>query len=116
IVRRKLSAWRSSQSRHARGSGNTETHRLLEQYPASEAGLDAEWEAEWQRRLFDWASTQVQQQVTAATWQAFWRTAVDGLPARQVAADLGLTLAAVYLARSRVVGRLRELMQSVEDE
>jgi RNA polymerase sigma-70 factor (ECF subfamily) len=42
------------------------------------------------------------------TWQAFWRTAVDGLPAADVAQELGMSAVAVRKARSRVLGRLRQ--------
>ena len=35
------------------------------------------------------------------TWQAFWKTAIDGQPGKQAAGDLGLSVAAVYIARSR---------------
>jgi RNA polymerase sigma-70 factor (ECF subfamily) len=42
------------------------------------------------------------------TWQAFWRTAIDNHPADLVAADLGVTAAAVRKAKSRVLHRLRE--------
>lgn len=42
------------------------------------------------------------------TWQAFWQVTVDGRPAAEVAAALGLTANAVYLAKSRVLRRLRE--------
>ena len=41
------------------------------------------------------------------TFQAFWRTAVDGQPASDVAQELGMSKAAVYMARSRVLARLR---------
>jgi RNA polymerase sigma-70 factor (ECF subfamily) len=40
-------------------------------------------------------------------WQAFYRTAVDGLTSRQVAAELGSTPIAVRKAKSRVLARLR---------
>jgi RNA polymerase sigma-70 factor (ECF subfamily) len=113
VVRRKLSNWRRDGKGRARGSGDPATQQLLEQCPAPEGG--AAWEAEWQRRLFAWACVQARRGVTDATWQAFWRTAVDGEPIKQVAADLGLTAAAVYLARCRVVARLKELVQSVQD-
>jgi RNA polymerase sigma-70 factor (ECF subfamily) len=112
VVRHKLSNWRSAQGVRPRGSGDTAVQRLLEQCPAP-AG-EAEWEAEWQRRLFAWACEQVRKDVTNATWQAFWQTAVEGRPGKQVAADLGLTVAAVYNARSRVLGRLKELVRSAE--
>jgi RNA polymerase sigma-70 factor (ECF subfamily) len=42
------------------------------------------------------------------TWQAFWLTAVEGRPAGDVAADLGLSAAAVRKAKSRVLHRLKE--------
>ena len=42
------------------------------------------------------------------TWTAFWRTAVDGQPAAAVAAELGITTNAVYMAKSHVLRRLRE--------
>jgi RNA polymerase sigma-70 factor (ECF subfamily) len=41
------------------------------------------------------------------TWEAFWRTAVEGHSPADVADDLGMSLAAVYMAKSRVVRRLR---------
>jgi RNA polymerase sigma-70 factor (ECF subfamily) len=53
-------------------------------------------------------SERVRQQVNPDAWQAFWRTAIAGEPAREVAAKLGMTLAAVYTAKSRVAKLLRE--------
>ena len=113
-VRRKLINWQAAQANRARGSGDSATHELLEQCPAPEAG-EKEWEAEWERQMFAWACEQVRRGVTDATWQAFWRTAVEGEPARQVAADLGLSVTAVYLARSRVLARLKELVRSAQE-
>jgi RNA polymerase sigma-70 factor (ECF subfamily) len=42
------------------------------------------------------------------TWQAFWQTAVDGRKAAEVAEELGMTLAAVYMAKYRVLRRIRQ--------
>src|SRR5262249_26476480 len=114
IVRRKLSNWRRAQRIRPRGSGDPATQRLLEQHPGPEAG-GAGWEAEWGERLYAWACEQIRSAVSEATWQAFWRTAIDGQPGKQVAADLGLSVAAVYHARSRVLARLKELVQSVQE-
>jgi RNA polymerase sigma factor (sigma-70 family) len=52
-------------------------------------------------------SERVRQQVNPDAWQAFWRTAVAGEPAREVAAELGMTIAAVYTSKSRVAKLLR---------
>jgi RNA polymerase sigma factor (sigma-70 family) len=114
VVRRKLSNWRAAQHRQARGSGDTGIQQLLEQRPLAEHG-ESDWDDEWERRLFAHACEQVRQDTRDATWQAFWRTAVGGQSGKQVAADLGLTVAAVYLARSRVLARLKELIQAMQE-
>ncbi|MGE0607102.1 MAG: RNA polymerase sigma factor [Pirellulales bacterium] len=44
------------------------------------------------------------------TWQAFWRTAVEDRPAADVAAELQMTVTAVYQAKSRILARLRQLL------
>ena len=41
------------------------------------------------------------------TWQAFWRTTVEGQPTREAAESLGMSPGAVRVARSRVLHRLR---------
>src|SRR4029077_16923734 len=114
IMRRKLANWRRAEKDRPRGSGDPSRHRLLEQCPQPrQAG--AGWEVEGEERLYAWACEQVRRDVTATTWQAFWRTAIDGQPGQQVAADLGLSVAAVYLARRRVVARLKERVQSAQE-
>jgi RNA polymerase sigma-70 factor (ECF subfamily) len=114
VVRHKLWNWREGQERRAHGTGDSATCRLLDQVPAPPAE-EAAWEAECEDRLFAWACAQVRREVTDATWEAFWRTAIDGQPGKQAAAGLGLSLAAVYSARSRVLARLKELIQSAQE-
>jgi DNA-directed RNA polymerase specialized sigma24 family protein len=48
------------------------------------------------------ARTQVQQRVEAHTWEAFHLTAVEGLSGAEVAERLGLKLATVFKAKSKV--------------
>ena len=83
--------------------------------PPAPDGELAAWEVEWEERLFAWACEQVRRDVSDLTWEAFWRTAARGQPGKQVAADLGLSVTAVYSARSRVLARLKELIQSVQE-
>jgi DNA-directed RNA polymerase specialized sigma24 family protein len=105
--------WQAAQRSHTQASGDSGTRQLLEQHPAPEVN-EALWQAEWEQHLVAWACAQVRRDVTEATWQAFWRTAHDGQTGKQVAAGLGLSVAAVYHARSRVLARLRELVQAAE--
>jgi RNA polymerase sigma-70 factor (ECF subfamily) len=113
LVRHKLFDWRTAQERRP-GGGTAAPQRLLEQYPAPD-DTEEKWDAEWERRLFAWACAQVRRDVTDATWQAFWRTAVEGQSGKRVAFDLGLTPTAVYLARRRVLSRLKDMVRSAQE-
>jgi RNA polymerase sigma-70 factor (ECF subfamily) len=111
VVRNRLANWQEYQARRVQASGDSTTRHLLEMCPAAD-GMEAEWQAEWEARLIAWACEQARKQVSEATWQAFWRTAIDGRPAKDVASELSLTVAAVYHARGRVLARLKELVRS----
>lgn len=51
-----------------------------------------------------------------STWRAFWKHVVDGRPVAEVAAEEGLTVAAVYKAKLRVMAHLhKELADLVTD-
>ena len=88
---------------------------LLERQPDRD-GDAAAWDQEYERGLFTWAAERVRGQVSESTWQAFWRTAVEGQSGKDAAAELGMTVAAVYLAKSRVMARLREQIQQAEGD
>lgn len=49
------------------------------------------------------------------TWQAFWRTVIDGCTPDEVSEELSLSRWAVYKARSRVLQRLRAELDGLED-
>jgi RNA polymerase sigma-70 factor (ECF subfamily) len=98
----------SRQGRHPRGTGDTDALIMLHELPAADPDTTAEFDAEYRRRLFRWAADQVKGEFAPRTWQAFWRTAVDTAPVADVAAELGMTAGAVYVARSRVLARLRQ--------
>ena len=50
----------------------------------------------------------MQSEFQEATWRACWLTTVDGLSAKAAAEQLGITENAVFLAKGRVLRRLRE--------
>lgn len=77
---------------------------------------DGRWDVEHRKRLFAWAAERVRGSFRESTWQAFWRTGVQGEPADTVARDLGISLGAVYIARSRVLARVRETVAVLEGD
>lgn len=114
LVRNRMNDARRAAARRPQGSGDTAVQVFLEQHAAGAA--DPEWDREYERQLFRWAAEQVRPRVKPTTWDAFWLTAVDGVPVPDVAARLGLTVAAVYLARSRVTARLRETIEHAGEQ
>jgi RNA polymerase sigma-70 factor (ECF subfamily) len=54
------------------------------------------------------AMQQVEASVERRTWQAFWRTVVDGQPTESIARELEISTASVRQARSRILRKIRE--------
>lgn len=113
IVKNRLTNYLKVQARRETGSGDSAVAEQLASEPAAD-DWQVQWEADHQRRLFGWASEQVQAEVEARTWLAFRKTAVDGASGKEVARELNMSVAAVYLAKSRVMARLKELVQEAE--
>jgi RNA polymerase sigma-70 factor (ECF subfamily) len=65
------------------------------------------WEVEYRQHLATQALKLMQNDFEERTWTAFWRHVVDCQPAADVAAASGMSVKAVYLAKSRVLRRLR---------
>ena len=83
---------------------------------ADDVTVEAFWEDEYQKQLVARALEIMQAEFEPTTWQACWQTTVEDRPAVDVAAELGITLNAVYVARSRVLRRLREELRDLLDE
>jgi len=114
IARNEVHDWLAARGRRQQPSGGTTAQQALASVAADD---DARaWDRDYQERLFAWAADRVKGEVEPATWQAFWQTAIDERSGQEVAARLGMTVAAVYLAKSRVMKRLRELVQEIDDE
>ena len=78
----------------------------LDQQPEPPTIPDDSAEVVWwelSRRALDY----VQVEFTPRTWRAFWLTTIDSRPPADVAEELGISVASVYQARSRVLRRLR---------
>jgi RNA polymerase sigma-70 factor (ECF subfamily) len=88
--------------------GGTEAYqRLLNIGEAEEESTPAplvDHEEGFSRRLLEL----VRAEFESRTWDAFWRIVVDCQPPAEVAADLKMSLPAVYKAKSRVLRRLRQ--------
>ena len=118
ITRNKIYSFLSARRIRPQGSGDTTVNKLLAAQPEAADGAD-EWEVEYQRRLTSMAMERVKGEFHETTWQAFWLTAVDGAAVADVSKQVGISTGAVYVAKSRVLARLREeveVMRRQEEE
>ena len=72
-------------------------------------------DAEFNRELLEEAEARVRLRVTPRTWEAFARTAVQGQSGAEAAAALGMKVATVFVARSKVQKMLQEEVRKLED-
>ena len=116
VARNKLRNFYSRSGKAPRGSGDTAVKDMLNNHPSPDKSDEQYWEQEYEQRLFEWASDKVKDRFQESTWQAFWLTSVEQLAAKDVADQLGITVGAVYIAKSRVVAKLRETLEQIGDQ
>lgn len=114
IANNKLRNFLKSRRRHPRATGDTDDQVRLEAQPDRASDESVWWDREYEQRLFEWAAERVRGSFQESTWTAFWETAVENKPAKDVAARLGVSVGAVYIAKSRVLARLKECIQQLE--
>ena len=102
--------------RHARGSGDSEFARLMNEQPDPGGEGTALFDLEYRRRLFQFAAEIVQEQFEEATWLAFWKTSVEQQLLVDVCEELSMSRGAIYVARSRVMAKLRKHIEKLELE
>jgi RNA polymerase sigma factor (sigma-70 family) len=115
IARNRLKNWQSCAARRLDSRGGDEHQTVLNAQPQDEPDKE-EWDAEYARQVFHWAAGIVRKQVSDQAWRAFELTAVEGRTGPDVAAEMGISAGAVYLARSRVMARLKQQVQSIGDD
>lgn len=93
-------------------TGSTSMVELLDAQ-ADPQETTAEILAEARKELIRWATEQIRSEFSEATWNAFWRTAIEGVPIAEVAKSTGRSAGAVYIARYRVIARLKEKVLEV---
>ncbi len=78
-------------------------------------GSDVLGEAEYRQWLVGRALELMQAEFQPSTWKACWECIVNDRPAAEVATELGISVGAVYMAKSRVLSRLRQELTGLLD-
>jgi RNA polymerase sigma-70 factor (ECF subfamily) len=101
------------QKRPGAGSGESGVRALLEAVEARDdlAGL---LEAELDRELLEEAMARVRLRVEARTWDAFRLTALEGLSGAEAAGRVGMEVATVFKAKSKVQKMLQDEVRKLD--
>lgn len=117
ITRNKIYNFLSSAKNKAKAAGDDNAQIRLDALPDRNGDdLESAWELEYQRRLSAKAMATVQAEFQPNTWKAFLGTAVEDRSPEQVGAELQMSVGAVYVAKSRVIARLRDEVRRLEAE
>ena len=115
VTRHAWEAFAREQRRGAVGTGDSAVQRLLHTVEAREE-LVRRLEERFDRELLERALGAVRGRVEPHTWEAFRLTALEHLPATEVAARLGMKVATVYVARSKVQKMIRAEVQRLDGD
>jgi len=112
LCRRTADYWRALDV-HSVAKGGSGA--ALQQIADPDSELNRQWDEEHDRYVFRCLLKLVEDEFEPLTLQAFRRLALDGVSGAEAAQELGLSLAAVYVAKSRVLARIRQEAEGLID-
>ena len=114
VCNRTTDYWRAAGARTPASGGSGAT-AALQQIADPDSDLNRQWDEEHDRYVLGCLLDLVQQEFEPTTLRAFRRLALDGASGPEVAGELGLSVAAVYMAKSRVLQRIRQEAEGLID-
>jgi RNA polymerase sigma-70 factor (ECF subfamily) len=107
--------WRRKRSRIPSVGVQVSMTELLHTVPDDHDELRRRWDQEYNTALVHGALKLVKPHFDATTWESFRRVTFEGQSPQEVASALSISVNSVYLARSRVVRRLRAEIRGLLD-
>ena len=119
LARNSFRNYLASAARREQAGGGSNYGRLLDQLAARPAVDDGTgnaqlWDAQYEQRLLEVAADNIRDRFAPNTWQAFWQTGVLGRSPQEAATELGMSVGSVYVAKSRVLARLKQEIEQLE--
>jgi RNA polymerase sigma-70 factor, ECF subfamily len=100
-------SWRS-RGRRPKEASPPEFESVLDRLEDPASDLARRWDREHDEHVLERLLELLEPEFKPATWAAFRRQVLDGVPANAVAAELNMTVNAVLIAKSRVLSELRK--------
>ena len=114
VCSRTADYWREIDS-GTQASGGSAATAALQEIVDPESALNRHWDTEHDRYVFTCLLDMVEEEFEPITLQAFRRLAIDGVSGEEAAQELGQSVAAVYMAKSRVLARIRQEAEGLID-
>lgn len=95
--------------------GSTSVQEMLRELPERDDITKQQVLEESRRQALRWAAEEIRNEFTEVTWKMFWLTSIEGASVAEVARLNNKTPGAVYMARFRVMQRLKDKMLEVSE-
>jgi RNA polymerase sigma factor (sigma-70 family) len=109
-------AWRDFEDSRRRARSGADDRHVQDLTPTLEARADLvqKLEEAFDLELLEAAKARVRLRVAPHTWEAFRLVALEGMPAAEVAAQIHMQVAMVYVAKSKVQKMLQDEIGKLE--
>jgi RNA polymerase sigma-70 factor (ECF subfamily) len=114
VCRRTADYWRAIDG-DTQARGGSAAAAALQELADPDSGLNRQWDEEHDRYVLQCLLDLAEEEFEPTTLQAFRRLALDGASGAEAARELGMSVAAVYVAKSRVLARLRREAEGLID-
>jgi RNA polymerase sigma-70 factor (ECF subfamily) len=114
VCNRTTDYWRASDA-GTQASGGSSATVALQQLADPQSDLNRQWDEEHDRYVLSCLLDLVDEEFEPTTVRAFRRLALDGVSGAEAAQELGMSVAAVYVAKSRVLQRIRQEAEGLID-
>jgi len=113
--RRWLSGVTRNKGRQPLNIGGSDFLNQQLELPDSDVDV-AKLQQEYDREIFLFVAEQVRREFREQSWQAFWKTAVEGQDVARVAIEQGVERGAIYMSRSRIMARIRSRIAELGEQ
>jgi RNA polymerase sigma-70 factor (ECF subfamily) len=107
VCRRTADYWRAIDA-DTQARGGSGAAAALQEIADPDSALNRQWDEEHDRYVVRCLLELVEEEFEPITLKAFRRLALDGVSGAEAAQELGLSMAAVYMAKSRILARIRQ--------
>ncbi len=94
----------------------TDVATLSSEWDNESSKIESDWNEQYQQHIFSKALERSRPHFSDETWKMFERSWIDKLDAKQVADELSISVDQVYVARSRVLKRLKYEVALLADD